>query len=242
MDVLLSVVVMIAIAPVAVVVAILVLIDVGHPVVFWQQRVGRLGRSLHVYKFRTMKAPFDKTGAAVPEDGRLSWIGRFLRATRLDEIPQLWNIFTGGMSVVGPRPLLPVDQPKGSSVRLRVRPGLTGLAQICGGKNITVEEKDALDELYVKHNSLLLELKIMLLTAWVMVGGDRRNEPLIAAALAEKHSHGQPKPLPPHLATPAVASQARVRQIFRKAEALAPGRPATSIPRTPPARKAAARV
>jgi lipopolysaccharide/colanic/teichoic acid biosynthesis glycosyltransferase len=182
LDVLLSAIVMIAIAPVAAVVAILVLIDVGHPVVFWQQRVGRLGRSLHVYKFRTMKGPFDKEGAPVQEDRRLCWIGRFLRATRLDEIPQLWNIFTGSMSVVGPRPLLPVDQPKGSSVRLQVSPGLTGLAQICGGKNITVEEKDALDELYVKHNSLPLELKIMLLTAWVMIRGDRRNEALIAAA------------------------------------------------------------
>jgi lipopolysaccharide/colanic/teichoic acid biosynthesis glycosyltransferase len=242
LDVLLSALVMIAITPVAAAVAILVLFDVGHPVVFWQQRVGRMGRSLHVYKFRTMKAPFDKAGAPVPEDRRLSRIGRLLRATRLDEIPQLWNIFTGGMSIVGPRPLLPIDQPKGFSVRLSVSPGLTGLAQIYGGKSITVEEKDALDELYVKHNSLLLELKIMLRTAWVMVRGDRRNEPLIAAALAEKHGHGQLKPLPPHLATPAVASQARVRQIFRKAEALAPGRPAISIPRTPLARKAAARV
>ena len=82
----------------------LVLIDVGHPVVFWQQRVGRLGRPLHVYKFRTMRAPFDRKGRPVPESERLSSIGRLLRATRLDEIPQLWNILTGGMSVVGPRP------------------------------------------------------------------------------------------------------------------------------------------
>ena len=242
LDVLLSAVAMIAIAPVAATVAILVLIDVGHPVVFWQQRVGRLGRSLHVYKFRTMKAPFDRAGAPIPEDRRLSWIGRFLRATRLDEIPQLWNIFTGGMSVVGPRPLLPVDQPKGFSVRLRVSPGLTGLAQICGGKNITVEEKDALDELYVKHNSLLLELKIMLLTAWVMVRGDRRNEPLIAAALAEKHGHGERKPRPPHLASTGVTSEARARQIFRKAGVLARGRSALVTPRTPFARKVPARV
>jgi lipopolysaccharide/colanic/teichoic acid biosynthesis glycosyltransferase len=242
LDILLSAVVMIAIAPIAAVVAILVLIDVGHPLVFWQQRVGRLGLSLHVYKFRTMKAPFDKHGHPIPEDQRLSWIGRFLRATRLDEIPQLWNIFTGSMSVVGPRPLLPVDQPKGFSVRLRVTPGLTGLAQIYGGKNITVEEKDALDELYVKNNSLLLELKIMLLTAWVMVRGDRRNEPVIAAALAEKRGHGEREPVPPHLTAPVVVSEARVSQIFRKPGVLAYGRSAFADRRTPSARKAIARA
>jgi lipopolysaccharide/colanic/teichoic acid biosynthesis glycosyltransferase len=236
LDVVLSAVVTIVIAPIAAMVAILILIDVGHPVVFWQQRVGRLGRSLHVHKFRTMRAPFDKYGHSIPEDQRLSWIGRFLRATRLDEIPQLCSIFTGSMSVVGPRPLLPIDQPKGFSVRLEVRPGLTGLAQICGGKNLTVEEKDALDELYVKNNSLLLELKIMLLTAWMMVRGDRRNEPLIAAALAEKRDHGERKPVPAHLTAPAVASEEGVGQIFRKpASALA-------TPRTPFARKAFARA
>jgi lipopolysaccharide/colanic/teichoic acid biosynthesis glycosyltransferase len=237
LDILLSAIVMIAIAPIAAVVAVLVLIDVGHPVVFWQQRVGRLGRSLHVYKFRTMKAPFDKHGHPIPDDQRLSWIGRFLRTTRLDEIPQLWNIFTGSMSVVGPRPLLPVDQPKGFSVRLQVSPGLTGLAQIYGGKNITAEEKDALDELYVRDNSLVLELKIMLLTAWVMVRGDRRNEALIAAALAEKHGHGERNPVPP-----AVASEARVGQIFRKAGVVVHGRSAIANPRTSFARKAFARA
>jgi lipopolysaccharide/colanic/teichoic acid biosynthesis glycosyltransferase len=242
LDVLLSAFVMIAIAPVAATVAILVLLDVGHPVVFWQQRVGRLGRSLHVYKFRTMKAPFDKAGALVPEDRRLSRIGRLLRATRLDEIPQLWNIFTGGMSIVGPRPLLPVDQPKGFSVRLSVSPGLTGLAQICGGKSITVEEKDALDELYVKHNSLLLELKIMLLTAWVMVGGDRRNEQLIAAALAEKHDHGERKPLPRHLTAQVDTNKARVRQIFRNAGVLTRRQSALATTRASFSREAPARV
>jgi lipopolysaccharide/colanic/teichoic acid biosynthesis glycosyltransferase len=242
LDVLLSAVVMIAIAPIAAMVAILVLIDVGNPVMFWQQRVGSLGRSLHIYKFRTMKAPFDKHGHPIPEDQRLSWIGRFLRASRLDEIPQLWNIFTGSMAVVGPRPLLPVDQPKNFGMRLQVSPGLTGLAQICGGKNITVEEKDALDELYVKHNSLLLELKIMLLTAWVMVCGDRRNELLIAAALAEKRGYGERKPVTPHLTAPAVASEARAGQFFRKDGVLAPGRSALATPPAPFARKVPART
>jgi lipopolysaccharide/colanic/teichoic acid biosynthesis glycosyltransferase len=192
LDVVLACAVMIAIAPAAVIVAVLVLIDVGHPVVFWQHRMGRLGRPLRIYKFRTMKAAFDKRGYAVPEEQRISWIGHHLRAKRLDEIPQLWNILTGDMSVVGPRPLLPADQPKGFSVRLQVRPGLTGLAQVSGGRDITVEEKDAIDEHYVKHVSVCLDLKIMLLTACVMVLGDRRNEALIATALAEKHEHDGP--------------------------------------------------
>jgi lipopolysaccharide/colanic/teichoic acid biosynthesis glycosyltransferase len=218
LDIGLALVVMIAIAPFAVIVAALVLIDVGHPLVFWQQRVGRAGRPLHVYKFRTMKAPFDKKGHSIAEEQRLSWIGRFLRATRLDEIPQLWNILTGGMSVVGPRPLLPVDQPKGFSVRLQVSPGLTGLAQISGGKQITIEEKDALDEHYVKHASVWLELKIMLFTCWVMIRGDNRNEALIAAALAEKHGGGGHDRALVHAPSIHVASTGiRAQQIIRKA-------------------------
>jgi lipopolysaccharide/colanic/teichoic acid biosynthesis glycosyltransferase len=216
LDIVLSSIVIIAIAPVAAIVAVLVLIDVGLPVVFWQQRVGRLGRPLHVYKFRTMKAPFDRKGHPIPEERRLSWIGRFLRATRLDEIPQLWNILIGGMSVVGPRPLLPIDQPKGFSVRLQVSPGLTGLAQISGGKAISVEEKDALDEHYVKHASVWLELKIMLFTGWVMVRGDKRNEALIAAALAEKQGHGDPRHTPVHAPRSAASSVIRAQHIIRK--------------------------
>jgi lipopolysaccharide/colanic/teichoic acid biosynthesis glycosyltransferase len=141
---------------------------------------------LHVYKFRTMRAPFDRNGRPVAESERLSAIGRLLRAARLDEIPQLWNILSGGMSVVGPRPLLPVDQPKTFSARLQVSPGLTGLAQISGGKLVSVEEKDALDEHYVQHASLFLDLSILLRTAWVMFRGDVRNEVVIDAALAEK--------------------------------------------------------
>jgi lipopolysaccharide/colanic/teichoic acid biosynthesis glycosyltransferase len=192
-DILFAIAVMVAIAPIAGIVAVLVLIDVGYPVVFWQQRVGCLGRPLHVYKFRTMRAPFDRNGHLVPESERLSLIGRFLRASRLDEIAQLWNILSGGMSVVGPRPLLPVDQPKTFSLRLQVSPGLTGLAQIYGGKLISIEEKDALDEHYVQHASLFLDLNIMVRTAWVMLRGDTRNEEVIAAALAEKRGRAGSK-------------------------------------------------
>jgi lipopolysaccharide/colanic/teichoic acid biosynthesis glycosyltransferase len=181
------------VSPLAVIVALLVLLDVGHPVVFWQHRLGRFGRPLHIYKFRTMQALFNRKGHPVPDSERLSSIGQFLRASRLDEIPQLWNILTGEMSVVGPRPLLPIDQPNTYSTRLEVRPGLTGLAQISGGKLLSIEEKDAFDEHYVRHCSIFLDFTILARTLWVMLRGDTRNEAIIAAALAEKQKLGKAK-------------------------------------------------
>jgi lipopolysaccharide/colanic/teichoic acid biosynthesis glycosyltransferase len=192
-DILFAAAVLLVISPLAIIVAMLVLLDVGYPVVFWQQRVGRFGKPLHIYKFRTMRAPFDRKGYPVPDSERLSLIGQFLRATRFDEIPQLWNILTGQMSVVGPRPLLPIDQPKTYSTRLDVRPGLTGLAQISGGKLLSIEEKNAFDEHYVRHGSIFLDFSILARTLWVMLRGDRRNEAIIAAALAEKQEHGKRK-------------------------------------------------
>ena len=192
-DILFAAAVLLVVSPLAIIVALLVLIDVGYPILFWQQRLGRFGRPLHVYKFRTMRAPFDKKGHRVPNSDRLSPIGQFLRTTRLDEIPQLLNVLTGEMSVVGPRPLLPIDQPNTCSTRLDVRPGLTGLAQISGGKLLTIDEKDAFDEHYVRHASIFLDFNILARTLWVMLRGDRRNEAIIAAALAEKREHGKAK-------------------------------------------------
>jgi lipopolysaccharide/colanic/teichoic acid biosynthesis glycosyltransferase len=178
---------MITIAPLAILVAALVLIDVGYPAVFWQQRIGYLGRPFYIYKFRTMRNTVDRNGEPVPESERLSLFGWLLRRNRLDEIPQLFNILTGRMSLIGPRPLLPVDQPKSAHFRLQVRPGLTGLAQINGGKLLTPDEKDALDEWYVQHVSILVDLKIILRTLWVLVRGDHRNDRQISAAVAEKN-------------------------------------------------------
>jgi lipopolysaccharide/colanic/teichoic acid biosynthesis glycosyltransferase len=192
-DIVFAVVTLLSISPLAILVALLALLDVGYPVLFWQQRVGRLGKPLHIFKFRTMRAPFDRTGHPVSESERLSLVGRLLRAARLDEIPQLWNILTGEMSVVGPRPLLAIDQPKSYSTRLYVRPGLTGLAQISGGKLLSIGEKDALDEYYVRQCSIFLDLSIMVRTLLVMLRGDRRDEVIIAAALAEKKEHSKAK-------------------------------------------------
>ena len=103
---------LVLLAPVAAAVAAIVAFDVGAPVVFWQERIGRNGRRFLLYKFRTYRAPFDREGRAVPREARMSNIGALVRKSRFDEIPQLWNILRGEMSLIGPRPLLPVDQPE----------------------------------------------------------------------------------------------------------------------------------
>ena len=166
---------MIFFAPLALVVAGLTLIDVGAPALFWQQRVGCNGRKFLLYKFRTYQAPFDSLGGRVPDDRRLSKIGRAIRATRLDELPQLLNVIVGDMSLVGPRPLLPQDQPADPRTRLSVRPGITGWAQVNGGAIVTPEDKDALDAWYVRHASILLDLRIIVSTLVFVVTGERLN-------------------------------------------------------------------
>ncbi len=173
----------ILLSPVMLVVCALVMINVGIPVVFWQQRVGRNGVPLHLYKFRTLQTLFDRRTKERREAQLPSPIGRFLRAMRLDELPQFWNVLSGDMSIIGPRPLLPIDQPEDSTLRLTVRPGLTGWAQVCGGKLISIEEKTALDEWYIRHVSLWLEVKIVLRTIWMLLfTGDRRDEKAITTA------------------------------------------------------------
>jgi lipopolysaccharide/colanic/teichoic acid biosynthesis glycosyltransferase len=172
--------------PVALVVCICVLLDVGVPIVFWQRRVGRNSVPLYLYKFRTLQAPFDRRTKQKREAQESSSFGRFLRATRLDELPQLWNVLAGDMSLIGPRPLLPIDQPPGLSLRLSVRPGVTGWAQVCGGKLIAVEEKNALDEWYIRHASLQLDIAILLRTLGALFTGDCRDEKAISAAVLER--------------------------------------------------------
>jgi len=152
--------------------ALLVLWDVGQPILFWQRRLGRNGRSFNIYKFRTLRAPFDSHGIRIPEANRMSSIGRLLRMTRVDELPQLLNVLNGNMSLIGPRPLLPEDQPANAAVRLLVRPGITGWAQICGGKLVTTEEKGKLDEWYIRNASLRLDLRIAFMTLKVLSSTD----------------------------------------------------------------------
>ncbi len=178
-DVVVAILLGVGLAPLIVLVWIALLIDVGAPVIFWQRRLGLDGRPFHIYKFRTLRAPFDRTGTMVPEDDRLSPCGALLRRLRFDEIPQLWNILRGDMTLVGPRPLLPVDQPRNSLRRLGVPPGVTGWAQVHGGKLIDPEEKAALDEWYVENACFAVDVRIVLMTFASVFLGDRRDESLL---------------------------------------------------------------
>jgi lipopolysaccharide/colanic/teichoic acid biosynthesis glycosyltransferase len=130
---------------------------------FWQERLGWNGRSFSIYKFRTLRAPFDLDGNPSLVGRQPSEIGRFLRATRIDELPQLLNVLLGDMSLIGPRPAFPkISQrmPRSDSVR----PGITGWAQVNGAKLLSKDEKDQLDSSYVANASLWLDLRILLMT------------------------------------------------------------------------------
>ena len=162
----------------------LIAFDVGMPVVFWQQRPGLNGRPFKLYKFRTMIAAHDENGVRVPDEDRFSAIGRFMRYTRLDELPQLFNILNGEMSFIGPRPLLPIDQPA-QTARLHVRPGLTGWAQVMGGRAISPSDKAALDVWYVRNASLAVDLKIIFHTIKMIICGERVDDAAIRDAWSD---------------------------------------------------------
>ncbi|MGO4338633.1 sugar transferase [Labrys sp. KB_33_2] len=191
-DIVASVILMVLLAPVWLLVAALVLFDVGRPLHFWQQRVGRSGRHFFIYKFRTYHAPYDAKGHVVPGAERLSPIGRLIRKMRLDEIPQLLNVLAGEMSLIGPRPLLPADQPANPGLRLAVRPGISGWAQVNGGNLVTSEEKDALDEYYIDNASLGLDLKIAVMTMMFVFGGERRGIAALSRAMAARRGRKAP--------------------------------------------------
>jgi lipopolysaccharide/colanic/teichoic acid biosynthesis glycosyltransferase len=162
-------------APVTALIALVVALDVGFPVIFWQQRPGLFGRPFKLYKFRTMRAPHDKHSNRIPDDKRLSAVGRILRRARLDELPQLYNVLVGDMSFIGPRPLLPRDQSPDYTARLSVRPGITGWAQVNGGRIISASDKWILDIWYVHNASFVLDLKIVIRTVQMVLFGDRIN-------------------------------------------------------------------
>ena len=166
---------LVTLTPILLIVSVLTLIDVGSPVLFWQQRPGLRGKNFLLYKFRTLRPPFDARGNPIPPEQRLSWIGHLLRDTSLDELPQLLNVLVGDMSLIGPRPLLPEDQPANYAGRLSVRPGITGWAQINGGKLLTPEEKLELDEWYIQNASLLVDLRLLRKTLEIVLLGARKS-------------------------------------------------------------------
>lgn len=185
-DILMSGLLLILTFPLAAVASCLVLIDLGAPLLFWQVRIGRGRRKIAVYKFRTLQARYRRGDQRLSLADRTSWLGNLLRRTHLDELPQLLGILAGEISLVGPRPLLPVDLAENTGLRTAVRPGITGWAQINGGTLLTREEKNAMDEWYIRHASWKLEIRILALTVLELFRAGKRNEAAIAEALREK--------------------------------------------------------
>ena len=162
-------------SPILAIVAICIRIQMGSPILFRQQRPGLHGKPFDMLKFRTMTNAKDDHAQLLPDEQRLTWFGKFLRKTSLDEFPELINVLKGEMSLVGPRPLLMQYLPLYSTEQNRrhdVKPGLTGWAQINGRNAISWEQKFEYDVWYVDHQSFLLDVKILLLTVWKVVRRD----------------------------------------------------------------------
>jgi lipopolysaccharide/colanic/teichoic acid biosynthesis glycosyltransferase len=166
-DLLIALPALILLSPLLAVLALLVRVKLGAPVFFRQQRPGLYGRAFRMVKFRTMTDARDAQGALLPDADRLTRFGKFLRAASLDELPELWNVVVGDMSLVGPRPLLMryLDRYTPEQARRHeVRPGVTGWAQVNGRNAISWEQKFAYDVWYVDNLSFWLDLKILALT------------------------------------------------------------------------------
>ena len=167
LDILLSGCALLVLSPVLLMTALLVHCKLGSPVIFCQERPGKDEKIFKMYKFRSMTDQRDENGELLPDEARLTKFGKALRATSLDELPELWNIFKGDMSIVGPRPLLVRYLPRYNAEQRRrhdVRPGLTGLAQVNGRNAISWEEKFALDVQYVSNVTFLNDVKIIFAT------------------------------------------------------------------------------
>lgn len=182
--------------PLLAVLALLVRVKLGSPVFFSQERPGRGARPFHLVKFRTMTNARDASGALLPDADRLTSFGRALRSTSLDELPELWGVLRGDMSLVGPRPLLTRYLSRYSERHARrheVRPGITGLAQVSGRNAITWAEKLDLDVRYVDQCSLSLDLRIL----WRTLRAVARREGISAEGMAtmpEFTGYDQPSP------------------------------------------------
>jgi sugar transferase EpsL len=164
LDLCLSTAGLILCAPVAVAIALAVRVSMGSPVLFRQVRPGLEGEPFTMYKFRTMLDLRNEAGELLPDAERLTWVGKFLRSTSLDELPQLFNVLKGDMSLVGPRPLLVEYIPfytEREKLRHTVRPGMTGWAQVNGRNRLCWNRRLEMDAWYVENGSLLLDLRIL---------------------------------------------------------------------------------
>lgn len=179
MDFIFSIIGLIITFPIILFFSILIKVETPGPVFFLQERVGLNGRYFNVIKLRSMGIDAEKNGAqwAQKNDPRVTRIGGFIRKTRIDELPQLWNVVVGDMSLVGPRPERPMftaqfnEEIPGFVERLKVKPGITGWAQVNGGYDISPREKLILDRQYIRNMSLLLDIKVILKTIWICITG-----------------------------------------------------------------------
>lgn len=175
LDIIIASIALILLSPLYAIVAYKVKKNLGSPVLFRQVRPGLYGKPFEMIKFRTMKDAVDEQGNPLPDSERLTPFGQMLRSTSLDEMPELWNVIKGDMSIVGPRPLLmeylPLYSPE-QAKRHNVRPGMTGHAQVNGRNAIGWEEKFKLDTWYVENQSTLLDFKIMFKTVYKVLAKD----------------------------------------------------------------------
>lgn len=193
-DLLLASLALILLSPVMLLVSIFVAVKLGFPILFRQSRPGYRGQIFTIYKFRTMKNAADSQGNALPDDQRLGKFGKFLRASSLDELPELLNVLKGEMSIVGPRPLLIQYLPLYDAEQARrhdVLPGITGWAQVNGRNAISWQEKFSLDVWYVDHWSFWLDLKILALSLVKVLKREGISQP--GQATAEPFRGNSPK-------------------------------------------------
>jgi lipopolysaccharide/colanic/teichoic acid biosynthesis glycosyltransferase len=179
LDLGLSLSALLLLAPLLVILALFVRVKLGAPILFRQRRPGLHGKLFTLYKFRTMTDARDAQGNLFPDAQRLTAFGRFLRSASLDELPELFNVIKGEMSLVGPRPLLAQYLERYTPEQMRrhhVLPGLTGWAQVNGRNALTWEQKFELDVWYVEHQSFSLDLKIIFMTAWKIVKREGINQ------------------------------------------------------------------
>jgi len=180
LDLLLTIPALLLLLPVFCAISVVVRCNLGKPILFKQERPGKDGVPFMLYKFRTMRNDTDETGALLSEEKRLTRLGTFLRSSSIDELPELWNVFKGDMSLVGPRPLLMHYLDRYTTEQARrheVKPGLTGWAQVNGRNAITWEDKFKLDVWYVDNCSIGLDLKIIAMTFWKIVRREGINQP-----------------------------------------------------------------
>jgi len=196
LDVVVAAAALLVLSPLLLVTALLIVLEDGRPVFFRQNRAGLGGKPFSIFKFRSMRvndAPVATMGAVTGSHPLVTRVGRIIRRTKIDELPQLLNVITGDLSLVGPRPTLLeqiAEYDDFERRRLSLKPGVTGWAQVSGGIYLPWEERIALDVWYIDHWSLLLDLEVLLRTVGVILVGERLNHKALAEALEHERNYG----------------------------------------------------